>query len=480
MTSDTEKPISDGPQSRRPPPSRALSFFNSPAVKFVLIGFVTLMLMIPSTFVWVLVEERADRARDVARDIAKSWGGTQEVNGPYLAVPYTETFLDTDVDGKRVQKVVHRTAVLFPEKLEVTGDVTVEERRKSIYSLPVYNSSLNLSGRFSRFPENAFDPVHGGTIDVSADKAVLVIGIGDVRALKSEVVLKMNGEQSLAFEPGLGPLVMNASRYPGRAANPSGINVGVAQMKWRQGFAFDVPLQLNGSTAVYFAPAGQTTRVKLQSDWPHPGFTGAFLPETRSISDSGFDAQWTIPYLARGIPKVLTTSKLPLEDKLLGVKFVEPVNFYQTISRSLKYAIGFISLTFLAVFVLEMRSGWQFHWIQYGLMGLALIIFYVMLLAFAEHVGYGAAYLIAATAATVLNAFYIGTSLKSRTAGMIMLAVLASIFGVLYALMREQDYALLIGSVIAFVALAITMFVTQNIDWTGQGKAASDPSTEPA
>ncbi|MDN3721556.1 cell envelope integrity protein CreD [Roseibium salinum] len=233
-------------------------------------------------------------------------------------------------------------------------------------------------------------------------------------------------------------------------------------------FSFNIPLQLNGSTAFYVAPAGQTTKVALQSDWPHPGFTGTFLPETRTISDTGFEADWTIPYLARGTPGVQETDQLPLQDKLLGVKFVDPVNFYQTISRSLKYAIGFISLTFLAVFVLEMRTGWRFHWIQYGLVGLALIIFYVMLLAFAEHAGYGPAYLIAAAAATVLNAVYVGTSLKSRTAGLTMLLVLAVIFSVLFALMQEQDYALLIGSAIAFISLAATMFVTQKIDWSGR------------
>ncbi len=160
------------------------------------------------------------------------------------------------------------------------------------------------------------------------------------------------------------------------------------------------------------------------------------------------------------------------------MQFVEPVNFYQTISRSLKYAVCFISLTFLAVFVLEMRSGWRVHWIQYGLVGLSLIVFYVMLLAFAEHVGYGLAYLVAAAAATLLNALYIGTSLKSRLAGSVMLAVLAAIFGVLYALMQEQDYALLIGSMIGFLSLAVTMFATQRIDWTGQQQVGTRPQAE--
>ncbi|MES0883265.1 cell envelope integrity protein CreD [Roseibium sp. SCP14] len=470
MTSDTDKTFSDMP-SGRSTPHRGYSLLNSPAAKFILIGFVTLMLVAPSTFVWLLVEERADRAREVARDIARSWGGTQQINGPYLVVPFTETF-DTGLAGNRKTKTVRRKVVLFPKKLDVSGDVVVEERQKSIYTLPVYNGRLMLKGRFETPPEGAFDPKHGGRIDIAADKAVLVVGIGDLRALKSEVALKLDGNREVSFEPGLEALVFNPENESFHPQHASGINAGVSSAYWRKGFTFEIPFQLNGSSAVFIAPAGQTTSVKLQSNWPHPGFTGAFLPEARNISDSGFDATWSIPYLARGIPKFQETNQLPLATRLIGVKFVEPVNFYQTISRSLKYAIGFISLTFLAVFVLEMRSGWRFHWIQYGLVGFALIIFYVMLLAFAEHVGYALAYLIAAGAATVLNAVYVGASLKSRSAGLVMFVVLASIFGVLFALMREQDYALLIGSIIAFIALAVTMFATQKIDWTGQGSEA--------
>ncbi|MET1413161.1 cell envelope integrity protein CreD [Roseibium sp. HPY-6] len=479
MTDDNDLNSLSTPAMPQPPAaSKFMTFLNSPAVKFVLIGVLSFLLLIPSVFVWVLVEERSHRASEVARDIARSWGGTQEINGPYLVIPFTETFTSGLGDELKT-KTVQRTAVLFPERLSVAGDITVEERKKSIYALPVYKGRMDLSGEFAVPPQDMFEPKHGGTIDVAADKAVLVVGISDVRALKSEIALGLDGNRPVPFEPGLGPLSMNAERRAYQAITPSGINASVAPATWRKGFSFDIPLQLNGSTAIYFAPAGQTTKVALQSDWPHPGFTGAFLPETRTISDSGFEADWTIPYLARGIPKVLETNQVPLQGKLLGVKFVEPVNFYQTISRSLKYAIGFISLTFLAVFALEMRSGWRFHWIQYALVGLALIIFYVMLLAFAEHVGYGTAYLIAAGAATLLNAVYIGTSLKSRVAGLVMLTVLGSIFAVLFALMREQDYALLIGSIIAFVALAITMFVTQLIDWSGDQKTGGKPSADP-
>jgi len=479
MTNETDTNMHRDPRVETTPPFRPRAFLNSPGVKFVLIGFLTVMLMVPSLFVWVLVEERADRARDVARDIAGSWGGTQKVNGPYLVVPFSETV--TRGAGDKVKtEVYRRTAVLFPEKLDVTGDIRVEERRKSIYTLPVYSGALDLSGRFAAPPQSMFEAEKGGTIEIAADKAVLVVGIGDVRALKSEVGLSIDGGTAIPFEPGAGPLIVSAGQGTANAAGASGINAAIPPLKWRKGFDYKIPLDLNGSTAVFVAPAGQSTSVALTSDWPHPGFTGAFLPDRRTITETGFEAAWNIPYLARGIPKTLVTDRLPLQGKQLGVRFVEPVNFYQTISRSLKYAVGFVSLTFLAVFVLEMRSGWRFHWIQYGLVGLALIIFYVMLLALAEHVGYGLAYLVAAGAATVLNAVYVGTSMKSRTASAVMFVVQATIFGVLFALMREQDYALLIGSFIAFLALAVTMFVTQKIDWTGQDGAGYRAASEAA
>lgn len=447
-------------------------FTSLPSVKLFLIGFIGFLLLIPSTFVWVLVEERADRARDVARDIAQSWGGTQTINGPYLIVPFIETKIIGE-GRKQEEKIWRRTAVLFPETLDFTGDVAVEERKRSIYTLPVYKLNAKLAGKFSAPPQGTFDAVNGGTIQIEGDKAALVVGVGDVRALKNEVFLKFAG-RTVPFEPGLYGMTSEdrmAYKHPSLNLGSSGMGVPIPQENWQRGFAFALDLKLNGSSALYVAPAGQTTKLALASDWPHPGFTGTYLPDTREISDKGFSADWSIPYLARGLPKVVETSSLPLTDRLMGVEFVEPVNFYQTISRSLKYAVGFIGLTFMAVFLLEMRSGWSMHWIQYGLTGMALIVFYVMLLAFSEHIGYAKAYVVAAAAATGLIAAYVGTTLKSKMAAGIMVLVIGAVYGVLYAIMREQDYALLIGSVIAFIALGVTMFGTNRVDWAGGRKA---------
>lgn len=434
-------------------------FFSSPTVKVVLIGFVVTMLMIPSTFVWVLVEERAGRARDVANEISRSWGGAQSVNGPYLVIPVTETKL-IGTGENQVEKTYKRTVLLFPEDLEIEGNTEVEERQLSIYAMPVYQSRMSLAGRFAPPPDSAFSPEHAGTVRADPDKAFLVVGIGDLRALRNDVSLALNSNTTRAFEPGLRGL--KESGHPLR----SGIHAPIKPAEWRSGFTFEVDLKLNGSRSLSLSPAGQTTKVSLASDWPHPGFAGTYLPDERSISEDGHEASWTIPYLARGLEKVIQTNTLPLSNNVVRVNFIEPVNFYQTVSRSLKYAIGFFCLTFLAVFILELRSGWNLHWIQYGLVGLALVVFYVLLLALAEHIGYGRAYLFAAGAIALMVAFYVGAALKSRLAGSVMLLVMAAVYGVLYALMREQDYALLIGAVIAFAALAVTMQATLRIDWS--------------
>lgn len=474
MADSSSEPTNNETERALPPRSGLATFFRSPAVKMVLIGFISILLIIPCTFVWVLVEERADRAREVSNDIAGSWGESQTINGPYLVVPFTETKLITRKDKKddtykQERAVWHRKAILFPERLDLTGDVRVEERKKSIYTLPVYRSELSFSGRFGKAPDGMFEPKNGGRIEVAADKAVLVIGIRDVRALKSEVILE-SGDRKLRFQPGLAG-IRNPDpfqyMYKDSGQSSSGIHVRVEENDWRNGFAFKGDLALNGSRSLRFAPAGQTSAIKLTSDWPHPGFSGAFLPDNRTISEAGFDADWSVPFLARGLPNVIEADSLPLGSQMLGVEFIEPVNFYQTISRSLKYAIGFIGLTFMAVFLLEVRSGWSMHWIQYGLVGMALIVFFVMLLAIAEHVGYTLAYLLAAAAATTLIASYVGSTLRSWMSALIMMLVIGAVYGTLFAIMREQDYALLIGSVIAFLALAVTMFGTNRINWSG-------------
>ncbi|MCA1299907.1 cell envelope integrity protein CreD [Stappia indica] len=449
---------------------------STPGTKFVLIGFVTLLLFIPSLMIWALVEERESRARGVADEIARGWGDAQMVNGPYLLVPYLTT-REVRSGGETFRQTDRNYRLFYPKTLTNKVEATVEERKKSIYTLPVFQGRIDLSGRFEPADMAAFE--QDADITVLADQATLVIGISDMRAVKNDVSLHLDGSSARPFQPGLGALDDPVPTATGRRPAP-GIHVPISEAEWRSGFAFRVDLALNGSQSLHFTPAGQSTNLQISSPWPHPGFTGAFLPDARSISKDGFTASWSIPFLARGVAKAETMTRLPLTDQPLGVRFVQPVDLYQMVARCLKYGIGFIALTFLAVFILELKASWSMYWIQYLLVGFALMIFYLLLLAFAEQIGYDWAYLVAATAITLLVAAYVSANGRDRRAGAVMAIVLATIYGVLYLLMREQDYALLVGSVIAFLAIAVTMFATRNVEWSGTAGQALEESAKEA
>ena len=199
------------------------------------------------------------------------------------------------------------------------------------------------------------------------------------------------------------------------------------------------------------------------------GFEGLFLPEQKTVTATDFKANWTIPYLARGIDRVVEGTRLPLSGSLMTINLVEPVKFYQIIARTLKYSIGFISLVFLAVFIVELKGGTVVHWIQYVLTGLALIIFYVLLLALSEHTGFTVAYITASTSTAALIASYLGSATNSRRNGVALFTALAVAYGVMYLVLNEDEYALLAGAVISFIAIAATMYATRRVDWSGAG-----------
>lgn len=446
---------------RQPP-----GFFQSPGVKFIMIGLISVILLIPALLVWGLTEERARRADDVSARIASGWGGPQVINGPYLAVPY-ETSKSQTIDGKIVIQRVTEWALLMPETLNIDAGLSVEERKLSIYKLPVYSSKLGISGRFGT---NLLEELSQFGGPPNLDRAVLVMNIADITGIRSDAGVRIDGGPVLAFEPGMKDI--SASSYApndpyGGKLSKSGVHRAIAPGLIDKGFSFNIDIALNGSRNFAVAPAGQTTVLSANANWPHPGFEGLFLPEEKSIDKDRFEAKWTIPYLARGIDKSVSSSVLPLSNSLMIVNLVEPVKFYQVIARTLKYSIGFISVVFLAVFIIELKGGRMVHWIQYVLTGLALVVFYVLLLALAEHTGFEIAYVLAALATTLLIASYVGTVTVNRRSGVALGIVLALAYAVLYLILREDEYALLAGALISFVTIAATMFATRNVDWSG-------------
>ena len=227
-------------------------------------------------------------------------------------------------------------------------------------------------------------------------------------------------------------------------------------------------------------PAGGETTNKIKSDWPHPSFQGTFLPENHSITEKGFEATWIIPRLARGQSQSVLTNNFSyfMKNISFGVDFFQPVGFYNLVERSLKYAFGFIAIAFFAVFIMEIQSGIRVHWIQYIFVGLALIIFYLVLLGTSEHIGFETAYLISSLATSILIGTYVASALKSTIRGISMLAIIAGIYGLLYLLLRVEDYAMLIGSIAAFVLLAVVMFTTRNVDWSASKQIPTQQNNE--
>lgn len=443
---------------------------SSPGVKFIMIGFISMALLIPTLLVWGLVEERGKRAEEVSARIATGWGGPQILNGPYLAVPF-EVNRNQTIDGRIVWQTVTEWALLMPETLNVDTKLATEERRLSIYTLPVYNAKIGVTGRFAPSMTENLRQMEGKP---DLDRAILVMSIADITGIRSDAGVRIDGGPLMPFDPGMKALssVMpgNFDKYSSPVRIDSGVNRPIVRSLVENGFNFAIDLSLNGSGSFAIAPAGQTTRFSAEANWPHPGFEGLFLPEEKTIDDKGFSAKWTIPYLARGVDRIVAGPVLPLTNSLMTVNMVEPVKFYQVVARTLKYSIGFFSVVFLAVFIIELKSARKVHWIQYVLTGLALVVFYVLLLALAEHTGFEIAYVLASLSTAGLISTYVGSVTGSVGRGGVLAAVLVAAYAIMYLILREDEYALLAGALISFVTIAATMFSTRKVDWSGGAK----------
>ncbi|MEL6299639.1 MAG: cell envelope integrity protein CreD [Pseudomonadota bacterium] len=447
----------------------ARRILSAPSFKFVLVLVLILALTIPLLFVYALVYEREQRARQATTSISQMWGGRQTMAGPYIAVP-TERARVSGA-GANAQTVTERNfAVFLPETLNVTSDLKTEERRRGIFTVPVYRSTHAFEGRFA--------PATAEKISQSVDRvlwqeAVIVVLVSDVRGIVEGITAELGGLGSRAFRAGSG--------LQGR--HGGAIHIPVSEQEASNGFSFKFSLGLRGSQVARFMPAGGDTNVAMAADWPHPSFSGGFLPDSRSISEAGFEATWSIPRLARGTAQTQLVSNLGglrVSRSEFGVDLFQPVRFYSLAQRALKYAIGFIGIAFFAVFIMEVQARRRVHWIQYLFVGLALVIFYVLLIGTAEHIGFDLAYLAASTATSLLIGVYFGSVVGSRLKGFVLFALLGIIYALLYLLLRLEDYALLVGSIAAFVTIAIVMFVTRNIDWGRGIDTEKPPQAQPA
>lgn len=442
---------------------------RSPAFKFFLIAFLILMLLIPLLIVAGLVSEREGRSREVRADVARTWGGMQQLTGPYLVVPYSVR-IEIQEGDKVIQRLQERRAVFLPEELDVTGDTTSGVLHRSIFDVNVYTARLKITGRFA-VPDVA--DVDANALTVRWQDATFALALNDVSGLKEAATLSLNGRDTLAFQPSLGMPGANLNGIHAKLAGATSVLSGDGPP---QAFSFEAALHFTGSSSLNFAPAARETRVEITSDWPHPSFSGAFLPIERTVSKDGFSAKWRVPHLARSVPQAWSTMDSGLDRFLLyqfGVSLHQPVDFYGLVMRAVKYGILFLSLAFMGVFVLELVSAKRVHPVQYIFVGIAMVFFYVLLLSLAEHLGFTTAYAIASAATGGMLAVYVGRALESLRSGLMMAALFALLYGFLYLVLRLEDYALLAGALLGFAALTAVMFATLRVDWSGLGPASA-------
>jgi inner membrane protein len=420
-------------------------------------GILMMALLVPLTMVQLTVSERAGRRDEAVEEISTTWGAPQTVGGPVLSLPYVRTW--TDGNGKPQQSVQH--VHLLGTRLRIEGTVVPERRRRGIFEVVVYRSELKVSGRFAPPDLTALKITPD---QVQWDQVTLSVGLSDPRGLTTRGALTWNGRSS-PFTPDVADVGLFTSGI--QAAVP-GLSEAVAGAEIPFAFA----LHMNGTREIRFLPAAEETTVTLSSEWPHPSFAGAPLPQLRTTGPAGFTAQWSVTDLGRAYSQRWTSQSMNREqlaararDSSFGVVLLQPVDIYQQAERAVKYAVLFIVLTFLVFFLWEVFQATLLHPVQYAFVGFALCLFYLLLVSISEHTGFDTAYVISSVAATLLIGGYSRAVLNgTRQAGSVV-GSLACLYAFLYLLLRLEDYALVAGSIGMFIILAFVMFITRRMNW---------------
>jgi inner membrane protein len=432
---------------------------HSVIVRLVVIGILLLALLLPLLAVQGLVREREQRRSETESEIIRSWGGEQTVAGPILTVPYVAHTLDAN--GKRVETV--EAAHFLPDSLLIEGKVNPETRRRGMYEVTLYATTLAISGSFHA-PDFSGWRVEPDSI--LWDEAVLSVEIPDMRALQERVSLTWNGDKR-EFRPGRGSVGMFAGEI--RVALP-GIRAARAERVPEIPFSFDLVLRGGGSLG--FLPLGDQTIVRISSSWKSPNFSGAYLPATRSLTDHGFDAEWKVISMARAYPQRWMGGEIEpqtVRSSEFGLSLMTPVDTYLKVTRALKYGLLFLFLPFFTLFLFEVFSTRRIHPLQYLFVGFADCIFYFLLLSLSEHIAFGLAYGIASVCSTGLITAYTAAIVRSGRKGVVMLPVLGAAYGFLAVVLNSEDYALLFGSIGLFLILAFVMLLTRRVDWYRPG-----------
>lgn len=454
--------------------------------RLVMMVALTLALLVPLQMISNLVEERQQRQVQALEGIKQSTSGPQRIAGPVLVIPYTvrseytvqvkeqrEFKMMVPENGVMVEKSVTKEVVrdeqkvvltehqreVLPQVLKIDGKVATQSLYRGLYRALTYDADLQINGSFD---VNQVDLADNPSVTFGTP--YLAIGVGDVRGIRKAPHLKWDGRDRAVEAGNTLPQLVQGVHAP----------LSDLSFKLRATIPFEVALPVQGMESLNFSALGKDTRISLAADWPHPSFSGHFLPAKREIDDNGFRAQWQTSWFATNMESVFTGDHAHLLAMDFGVNFIQPVDTYQQTERAMKYGVLFVLLTFTAVFVFELMRRLRVHPVQYLLVGAALAIFFLLVIALSEHIAFEYAYLAASAACVSLIGFYLAFVLQHWRRGASFGALLALLYGVLYGLLCSEDSALLLGSALLFAVLTAVMVLTRRLDWYGVGKLQVD------
>ena len=477
--------MSDPMQPENVPPSSVFERFNrwieeSIMIKLFSIGFLVLLLLLPASWIQDLMYERESRAESVIQEVSSKWSGSQTLAGPILVMPYiVKEKVDRGKDGIEITEHLEKYFFL-PEKLSITGNITPDVLHRGIFDAVVYTSDLTISSDF-KLPD--FEKLNIAGENVLWKDAYMIFPVTDLRGISDSLSFKV-GDQEKVTEPSnnLGVSVKKISR-----GNPdlyvssenseyaehstSGV---IANLDWKTADDFNgktlVHLSLKGSERLNFVPTGKTTEVKIGGTWNNPSFDGEFLPETREVTDSSFNATWKILHYNRPFSQQWKTSDEKLSGSDFGVKLILPVDQYQKSIRTSKYGQLIIILTFMSLFLVEITRKVRIHPFQYILIGAALIIYYTLLLSFSEQIGYNAAYAVASISTVVLVSLYSMSFLKEKSLVALFSSLLVVFYTFIFVIILQQDFSLIIGSIGLFLIVGALMYFSRKVRWYKENK----------
>jgi inner membrane protein len=433
---------------------------RSVTLKVLSIFILMMFLMIPMVFIQSLIEERESLRQSAVSEVSDKWANAQSVYGPVLTVPLKKRTLE---NGEITE--VYTKAHFLPSNLKVNGKISPQSLHRGIYKVVVYNSQLSLSGQFEDFTK--YKDELSGYIVLWED-AYLTINISDLRGIKEKVAVNWNTE-IMNVDPGSKiPEIINSGITLNNILSSES---GLSDVNK---FTFDLSLQ--GSHYLKFVPLGKETTINLTSDWKDPSFSGYFLPDTRKVDEAGFRAEWKILELNRNYPQfwIGNRNAEALKNSSFGVDLLLPANDYQKSMRSAKYALLAIALTFLTIFLVEIFNSKKLHPFQYILIGLALCLFYTLLISISEHTNFNFAYLISSLVIISIIGFYAKAILNSLRHTVILVIILCITYSFVFITLQVQDYALIIGSIGLTAILAFTMYITRKINWYQLGSSKTE------